>query len=120
MQTVPLPPTTTIAKRFPTRLYALLLFLIAAVALAPFASILISDAIAGHYNCTLNEGGAHPCVIGGVDVGETLAVMFVLGWLMFLTVPLGAVAFLIWLVVLVIHRIRWKRRAAAPDRASVA
>ncbi len=97
---------------FPSRVYALLLLLIAGLAVAPFLSILAADAIAGHHNCTLNEGGAHPCVIGGVDLGGILAAMFVFGWAMFITVPVGAVAFLLCLLVLVLHRTRWKRLRA--------
>jgi len=33
-----------------------------------------------------------------------------LGWLMLLTVPGGAFAFIIWLVVLLVHRSNWRKR----------
>ena len=103
----PAPPHP--GKRFPVVWYALALAVIILFAIAPLLSVLIASAIAEANGCVLHEGGVNPCVIGGVDRGETLLTMFVLGWLMFLTLPAGAVAFLIWLVVLIIHRVLLSR-----------
>jgi hypothetical protein len=40
--------------------------------------------------------------------------MAVLGWLMMLTLPAGAVAGLLWLTPLIAHRVTWRHRTAAP------
>jgi hypothetical protein len=101
-------------RRFPILPYVIALLFIALFALAPIASLMISIAIADANGCTLNEGGVHPCVVGGHDWGETLMTMFVLGWLMLLTLPIGAIAFVIWCAALITHLlIRRSKRAAA-------
>jgi hypothetical protein len=85
--------------------------LIVLLALAPLLSALIAGAIAGALGCGLNEGGASPCPFMGHDLGEPLVVMFVLGWLAFVTLPLGAAALAAWLVVVcVVVLVRWRRR----------
>jgi hypothetical protein len=106
----PLQPTSPV-KRFPFVWYALPLVLIILFAIAPVVSVLIAGAIAEAHGCVLNEGGSHPCIINGTDWGDTLLTMFVLGWLMLFTLPAGAVALLIWLVVLVVHLITRSRAA---------
>jgi hypothetical protein len=68
-------------------------------AASPLISAFVASGIAGALGCTLNEGGASGCVFRGADIGDTLAGMFVLGWLMFVTLPIGGVALAIWLVV---------------------
>lgn len=67
-----------------------LLILLAAT--APIVSVALAGWIAHRHGCTLHEGFANPCLIGGVDFGETLYTMGVLGWLALVTLPLGAVA----------------------------
>ena len=66
--------------------------------------------IANAYGCKVDEGSVHPCIIGGVDRGELLYSMGVLGWLMLVTLPVGGLAFLVWLAILIAHRLRWKNR----------
>jgi hypothetical protein len=46
-------------------------------------------------------------MIGGADWGQTLYTLFVLGWFMLATIPLGGAAFFVWLATLIIHRIAW-------------
>jgi hypothetical protein len=36
----------------------------------------------------------------------------VLGWLMLVTIPGGLFAFVIWLIVLILHRANWQKRFA--------
>ncbi len=55
--------------------------------------------------CRLDEAGTYPCVVAGVDVGGLLSFLFVLGWLMLVTIPVGVlagsgglVAWVVWLV----------------------
>ena len=106
-----------ITKKFPTWIYALVLGIIFLGAIAPLVSVFVASGIAENYGCALDEGGTHPCMIGGTDRGELLNVMFVLGWLMLLTMPAGAIAFLIWLIALVLHRRQWRRRMKAARAA---
>ena len=94
---------TTPRKRFPFVWYAIVLALIILAATAPIVSVLISSMIAEAHGCTLNEGGVHPCVINGQDWGETLLMMAMMGWLAIATLPIGAVAGAIWLIVLIVH-----------------
>jgi hypothetical protein len=79
-------------------------------AAAPLISVLISAGIAGALGCELNEGGAHPCPFMGVDLGETLVLMFVLGWFAFVTLPLGAAALAVRLIITCVVTFLWWRR----------
>ena|ERR1017187_4597701 len=98
------------SRKFPWVIYLIILGVILAIALAPVGSVILSSWIANAHGCQLDEGGTHPCVIGGTDYGTTLNTMFVLGWLMLLTLPVGALGALVWVLVLVIHRARWRRQ----------
>lgn len=100
-------------KKFPWFVYLILLGLIMLLALAPVGSVVLAGAVANTYGCRVDEGSAHPCLIGGKDYGGTLYSLGVLGWLMLLTLPAGAIAGLVWLVVLLLHRASWKRRNAS-------
>lgn len=71
-------------------------------AIAPILSVVIACAIASWAGCELNEADVHHCVICGVDIGEPLYVMYVMGWCALLTLPLGSAFFaasILWLVV---------------------
>ncbi|WP_299200883.1 hypothetical protein [uncultured Tateyamaria sp.] len=57
--------------------------------------MMISNGLAQIHGCTLHEGFANPCVIWGKGRGEMLAGMFVMGWFMLITVPVGAVVLLV-------------------------
>jgi hypothetical protein len=84
---------------------------IVVLAAAPLISAFIAGAIANILGCTLNEGGASTCMLRGNDIGQTLAEMFVLGWLAFVTLPWGGFALAIWLVVAcVVALVKWRRR----------
>ena len=97
-------------KRFPWIVYWLVLTLIVLVALAPIGSVVACSAIANAHGCKVDEGSVHPCVINGKDYGQLLYTLGVMGWLMLVTLPGGALAFVIWLVVLVLHRARWRKK----------
>lgn len=97
-------------KKFPWVVYAIVLFLIAAAALSPIGGVIVASTVANANGCTVDEGSVHPCVIGGKDYGETLYTLGVLGWLMLLTLPAGAAAGFIWLIILLLHRTRWRKR----------
>lgn len=82
------------------------------VLLAPVASPLLAVAIASARGCRLNEGSVNSCVILGVDWGEALYTMFVLGWLALATLPFAALVALGWLA-LELTRLYLRRRASA-------
>ncbi|EKF19003.1 hypothetical protein [Nitratireductor pacificus] len=94
-------------------LFAVAFVAIVLLASLPIISVLIATLIAGSTDCTLNEGNIHPCVVAGVDLGGMLNTMFVLGWLMLMTIPLGVAGLAVWTVVAIIFWIRSRRKAEA-------
>jgi hypothetical protein len=71
-------------------------------ALGPLLLALSASVIAQANGCGLDEGSVHSCLVAGVEMGEALYTMFVLGWLTMVTAPLGAMAGLAWLLALVV------------------
>ena len=106
------PPPLPVRKRFPWIFYWIVLALIAIVAFAPVGSVVACGLIANTLGCRVDEGSVHPCVIGGKDYGQLLYTLGVMGWLMLVTLPAGVLAFAAWLIVLVLHRSAWRKRAA--------
>lgn len=107
------PPPLPRRKRFPWILYWIVLLLIILVALAPVGSVIACGIIANAHGCRVDEGSIHPCVVDGKDYGPLLYQLGVMGWLMLVTLPGGAVAFAVWLIVLLLHRSRWRKRTVA-------
>jgi hypothetical protein len=91
-------------RRWP--LIAVLLW--ALLTFGPLLGVLLASAVASANGCRLDEAGAYPCVVAGVDVGGLLSGLFVLGWLMLLTLPLGA-------VVGVVGAVLWWSRRKRPS-----
>ncbi len=106
MNQAPLP----VRKRFPWILYWIVLVPIIFLALAPVGSVVACGLIANAYGCRVDEGSVHPCIINGLDYGQLLYTLGVLGWLMLVTLPGGAFAFVVWLLVLIFHRASWRKR----------
>lgn len=102
-----------VPKRAPIgRIFAILFVVIVLVGIAPVLSAFAAGFIADAAGCVLNEGGSHPCLIGGVDFGDTLTVMFMAHWLALMTLPVAALALVVWLVALVVTLIVRRRRSA--------
>lgn len=97
-------------KNFPWRLYGVVALAIAIFALWPLVSVFASIGVAQQFGCQLDEGSIHVCMIGGSDWGGALTILFVMGWFALLTLPVGLGAGLIWLAVLVVHRLAWSQR----------
>ena len=97
-------------KKFPWIIYLLALVLILAFMFAPIGSVVACGWIANAHGCKVDEGSVHPCIINGVDRGELLYQLGVLGWLMLVTLPVGAFAIAGWLVTLILHRSRWRKK----------
>jgi hypothetical protein len=102
------PPPLPVRRRFPWILYWIVL-----AALAPVGSVVACGLIPNAHGCRVDEGSVHPCMINGKDYGQLLYTLGVMGWLMLVTLPAGALAFVLWLIVLIIHRTNWRRRAAS-------
>jgi hypothetical protein len=68
------------------------------VAAAPVISMVLSTWIAGGLGCKLDEGDTHPCLLAGIDIGDLLYDMFVMGWFGSLTIPLGALGLVAWAI----------------------
>ena len=52
-------------------------------------------------------------MINGQDHGQLLYTLGVLGWLMLVTLPAGVFAFVVWLIILILHRQSWRKRVLA-------
>lgn len=59
------------------------------VAALPLVSVLVSSLLAAIADCPLNEGTVNACQLGSFEIGELLYTLFVAGWLMFVSIPLG-------------------------------
>jgi hypothetical protein len=103
MRTAPLPTSPT---RVWKRLGLLALVLVTLISFAPLISLVVAGTTASVLGCQVDEGSVHPCVVGGVDIGETLSTSMVLGWLMFVTWPGVLVSLALWAVVVA----RWISR----------
>ena len=55
----------------------------------PLISLLLAMMIALPFDCRLDEGSVHPCVIFGLDFGGLLYAMAVSGWFAMFTIPLA-------------------------------
>ncbi len=75
--------------------------LLTLIAVAPLLSAFLASWIAEANGCALHEGGTNACVIGGSDWGGTLYTMFVMGWLMLLTIWLAPVGLILAIIGLV-------------------
>ena len=70
------------------------------IAVCPLILVWSVDLIAELNGCSLNEGSIQPCIVAGMDIGGVLYSIFMSGWYLFITFPVGAVLFfgsLIWL-----------------------
>lgn len=77
----------------------------------PIASVMIAATVASWNDCTLHEGFVNPCIVNGQDIGGTLYSMSVMGWMMLATIPLGAIAFVLWTVVWAVWRVVKQKKA---------
>ncbi len=98
-------------------IHIVVVLVILGLAFAPLASVAVAGGIANANGCQLDEGSAHPCVVNGQDLGETLYTLGVMGWLMLVTVPLGlGAAGLYLLVVAVVVLVRKRREQRNENR----
>ncbi|MBI1203748.1 MAG: hypothetical protein GC182_14695 [Rhodopseudomonas sp.] len=94
------------------RLMILSLALIVLFGVAPFIAALLASGLAHAFVCGLDQASVHACMVAGVNVGGVLHGMFLLLFYAILTLPLGAVALAVWLVVAIILYFLHRRRQA--------
>ena len=78
----------------------------------PILTLLIAVLFASAFGCDLNEGMVNPCVVLGVDFGGLLYPMAVGGWFAMFTIPLAALALIVWLIALVVLLLVRRHRRA--------
>jgi hypothetical protein len=83
-----------------------------AIGVVPIVSLFLALGVASALGCAVSEGGTLPCSVMGVDLGDTLPMMAMIGWLGVFTLPLGAAALAVWLVAWM-----WQRRRHRPREA---
>lgn len=69
------------------------------VGLAPLAAVMVSLVTARVTGCAVNEGSAKQCMVAGIDISHAIYAGFMMGWLFMLTLPVAAIAVLLWIVV---------------------
>jgi hypothetical protein len=89
-----------------SRLMILAPTLIVLLAVLPLIVALAAGGLAQALGCALDEGSIHPCPFLGMDLGELLYSLGVLGWLSLLTVPTGVGLLLIWLIAAIVLAVR--------------
>ncbi|MGH8669493.1 MAG: hypothetical protein ACREUH_09685 [Burkholderiales bacterium] len=71
-------------------------------AVFPVVPAALAAWVAKANKCALHEGFINPCVMFGVDIGGLLYAMGVSMWLLFLSVPVGALGLLagiVWFII---------------------
>ena len=99
--------------RFPMGIYWVLFALIVLIGILPLLTTLFAAGIADANGCTISESVLTPCIIGGADWGYWLQFGGISALYLLLTFPAAFVLFIIWLIVLLIHRGAYRRRVAA-------
>lgn len=79
---------------------------VAIIGLLPAVSVVLAGLIASANGCILHEGFANPCVVLGIDLGEILYSMGVMGWIAILTVPAALLAIAILVLDMIFEAIR--------------
>jgi hypothetical protein len=79
------------------------------IGLSPLMSMAAAEFIAQVNGCKLDLTGAHPCIVGGQDIGHGLLTLGMMGYFLFVTMPAVAAIVAFWIVVELIAFVR--RRA---------
>ena len=93
------------------RLVRVLLSLALLVCLAPLLSMAAADIIANIYGCKVDLTAAHPCLVGGRDIGHTLLTLGMMGYFLMATFPIAAGIIGCWILIEVVAWVVRRRRA---------
>ena len=95
------------------RIFRLVMLSLLLLTLIPLISIGAAEVMAHVYSCNLDLASAHPCMVGGEDIGEDLFTLGMMGWFLFATLPITLALAAFWIVVEIV---RWvKVRRAVPQ-----
>jgi hypothetical protein len=95
-------------------IFIVLLVLIILVAFGPALVAVVSQEIAElAFGCQVDLNRVIPCVVGGKDYGQTFYDLGFLIWYSYLSLPVGAVLFGVWLVAAIIAFVISHRSAPA-------
>ncbi|QND51865.1 hypothetical protein HB779_08085 [Phyllobacterium sp. 628] len=92
------------------RVAMIVLAILTIIALLPLFSVLTTYMLATALGCSVDEGSVHPCLMAGLDIGDLLYTMGVMGWLMIPAAPLLLIAVLGWIAVGVVSIVRHLHR----------
>ena len=76
----------------------------------PIVCALIATVVSALCGCTVNEAASTPCVVFGVDIGNALHTLGVMGWLGVVTLPTGGAAFALYTILILAQRRISQRR----------
>ena len=108
------PPIAT----FNMRLYWQALMLIAIFAVLPMAVVYLAASVADLNGCTILDAGPTPCLIFGADRGGLLYDMAAMVQVSFVTLPIGIALGFVWLCVLIISVMTWRRKRSGVANAT--
>jgi hypothetical protein len=95
-------------------IFIVLLVLIILVAFGPALVAVVSQEIAElAFGCQVDLNRVIPCVVGGKDYGQTFYDLGFLIWYSYLSLPVGAVLFGVWLVAAIVAFVISRRSAPA-------
>lgn len=106
-------PAPAMPRRFPWAVYWILFAVIGLIAMLPLFTFFLSIALTDAYNCNISESVRSVCEIGGTDMSEWLQVGMFSFLYLFVSWPVAFVLFVVWLIVLLIHRARFGAAARA-------
>ena len=96
---------------FSFKIYWQVLGLIAVFALAPWVIVYVAAVVADLNGCTLSATEALPCVIRGVDRGETLFGLASFADFAYISLSVGLMLLLVWGAILAVSYMAWRRKA---------
>lgn len=65
------------------------------LAIAPLFGLLIAELSVAVLDCRVAESGHSDCVIGGIDIGMLLAILYTGGWVSMISIPVVGLAALV-------------------------
>ncbi|RZG16414.1 hypothetical protein EXT47_06535 [Pseudoalteromonas sp. CO342X] len=65
------------------------------LAIAPLFGLLIAELSVAVLDCRVSESGHSDCVIGGIDIGMLLAILYTGGWVSMISIPVAGLAALV-------------------------
>ncbi|QUI63847.1 hypothetical protein GSF04_15595 [Pseudoalteromonas sp. A22] len=68
---------------------------LAFLAIAPLFGLLIAELSVAVLDCRVSESGHSDCVIGGIDIGMLLAILYTGGWVSMISIPVAGLAALV-------------------------